>query len=227
MKKTLFVCFLLLFSLSVFATEKFASPYDLIAHWNQNGYPANIGEPYYDNELGKVVFPVVWGEESDVLELLEDPDKAAVVKGDYTHNELYQIRGEIQELFASDPEYGIISVSVGYGFYGGFGENGKMSRVVVTLKERHFALTSSFLKERYGGCVVCETEEGAVPISDPPKTKTLRLVSMDGALKWVMLVSITPAVSALAGFYIWLNRARGKHGINKSGRARQNERHTV
>ena len=181
----------------------FSSPYDLISYWDTNGYPSNVGKPYFDTQSNKVAIPLVWGDSGEILPLLTDPDSVIFPDGEYTYRDLQQVADEINAMYRSE-EYGITAVSIGWGSSGGFGENGKESRVLVTIRMKNYAMTAALLAGRYGGCVAFESEQG-IPYSALQNLNTQQaILERENAIVYLLALSILIPCGTLCCFFLYL-----------------------
>ena len=138
-------------------------PHALLALWEREGYPDDIGGVYFDNDSGSLALLLVNPTPERIAELraLAGHD-LIITPSTYSYNELRRIQDEIWAEVGADSK--IFGVGVGWTSDEdrnviGFGESGKEFRVLVWVDETVFEHYSSEFARRFGGRVVVEISE--------------------------------------------------------------------
>ncbi|NLA86315.1 MAG: hypothetical protein GX847_03320 [Clostridiales bacterium] len=145
---------------------------DILADWETNGYPDDIGGVFYDQETGKMtIFLVRSGIERE-NELRAVIPGIAFLPSAYSYNELLAVQEAITKEMMSQSAGETVIYSTGIGFTSidgkvtGFGESGKEFRVVVSVDQSVYAETSNRLHQLYGDMVYVESGTAIVPAVD-------------------------------------------------------------
>ena len=137
-----------------------APAHPLLALWEREGYPDDIGGVYFDNDTGLLAFLLIDPTPERIAELqtLAGHD-LLITPGTYSYNELRRIQNEIWYELIED---GIIyHAGVGWatdedGNVTGFGESGKELRVIVGVDETVFEHYRDEFARRFGDRVFVE-----------------------------------------------------------------------
>ena len=140
-----------------------------------------------------------------VRAMVENPGGFTVATGGaYAYNALLAVQEEIVETHMVNGNGDVVACSVGWhtvdGKAAGFGESGKESRVIVSVKTEKGAEYAALLQEAYGGMVVVETSDGIFA------EDTAAAEHRPGANPaWIVLAALAVC---LLGSGVWLARRR-------------------
>lgn len=156
MKKILAV---LLAALVLCMTALADTSFDLLARWEQDGYPEDVTGVFYNTDSGTLSILLTKNTEARRAELsgsIEDGEKVLFFDGTYSHDKLAAVQTEIAEELSAGTTQGLQKVTLGWGVCGGFGQNGKDFRVVVEAADEQAEQLAAHYAEQYGDIVVVE-----------------------------------------------------------------------
>lgn len=156
MKKILAV---LLAALMLCMTVLADTSFDLLARWEQDGYPEDVTGVFYNTESGTLSILLTQNTEARRAELsgsIEDGEKVLFFDGAYSHARLAAVQNTIAEELNAGTAEGLQKVVLGWGAQGGFGENGKDFRVVVVADDGKADQLAARYAAEYGDIVVVE-----------------------------------------------------------------------
>ena len=139
MKKTIALLLSVLTVLLLAVPALALTGYELFTRWEQDGYPEDVTGVFYNTEtqcLAILLTDNTEARQKAIRESLTDGDTLTFFTGRYSHAELEAVR----DVIAADVENGepgLVSVSIGWGSSGGYGEEQKDFRVVVKAEREH------------------------------------------------------------------------------------------
>lgn len=149
---------------------EFPTVMELYNDWETNGYPDYVAGVFSTNGGWEMTILLVEGYDDkaeEVLSLVENTDGLTVDTGaKYSHNALLAVQAEIVAEYMQNGNGDVIGCGTGWhtvdGEVTGFGESGKESRVVVSVKSEKAQAYADLFAEKYGGMVVVESSDGIV-----------------------------------------------------------------
>lgn len=140
--------------------EKYDTMFDLLEHWEEDGFPDDIGSIYstdgtYGNLTVQIVGDDIEARADEIRAMLADPSTVTFEQGQFTDKQLHEISAEIREKYMTE-DSGITNVAAGWGRSGGFGPSGQEMRVVVSADEDKLIELAQTLGERYGDAVIVQ-----------------------------------------------------------------------
>ena len=181
MKKLICACLtlalLLCLSSAVLAegAEKYADMFALLEHWEDVGYPDDVGSIYStDGTYGSFTVQLVTDDlearEAEIRAMLVDSSTVTFELGQFTDKQLHQISQEIRDEYMVEGS-GITNVNTGWGSGGGFGPSGQELRVVVTAEEDKLIELAQTLGQRYGDAVIVQPSKKTETAEDEPESE--------------------------------------------------------
>ena len=211
MKKTIALLLAVLTVLLLTVPALALTGYELFTRWEQDGYPEDVTGVFYNTEtqcLAILLTDNTEARQKAIRESLTDGDTLTFFPGRYSHAELEAVR----DVIAADVENGepgLISVSIGWGSSGGYGEEQKDFRVVVKAeKESVAALTEKYAG--YGDLVAVEEGQTAV---DTPADVMEAPKERQGLSDWG-IIGIAAVVAVLIAVLLTraIDKSRAKKG---------------
>lgn len=153
---------------TVLAAE-FPTVMELYNDWETNGYPDYVADVFSTSGGWEMTILLVEGADDkadEIRAMVDSTDGLTVDTGaKYSHNELKAVYEEITSTLAGGSG-DIVSCGLGWhtvnGEVTGFGESGKESRVVVSVKSEKAQAYADLFAEKYGDMVVVESSDGIV-----------------------------------------------------------------
>lgn len=151
--------------------EKYGSMMELLEHWEEVGFPDDIGSIYstdgtYGNMTVQIVGDNFEARAEEIRNMLADPDSVTFEQGQFTDKQLHEISAEIREQYMTEGS-GITNVTAGWGRSGGFGPSGQEMRVVVSADEDKVIELAQTLGQRYGDAVIVQPSSMDQTQADP------------------------------------------------------------
>lgn len=156
MKKILAV---LLAALMLCMTALADTSFDLLARWEQDGYPEDVTGVFYNAEtssLSILLTENTLSRRMAIANSVEDGSMLLFFDGDYSHAELIAVQNAIAEELSSGETEGLLKVTLGWGVHGGFGDAGKDFRVVAEAADEQAEQLAARYAAEYGDIVVVE-----------------------------------------------------------------------
>ena len=156
--------------------EKYADMFALLEHWEDVGYPDDVGSIYstdgtYGNFTVQLVTDDLEAREAEIRAMLVDSSTVTFELGQFTDKQLHQISQEIRDEYMVEGS-GITNVNTGWGSGGGFGPSGQELRVVVTAEEDKLIELAQTLGQRYGDAVIVQPSKKTETAEDEPEAET-------------------------------------------------------
>lgn len=192
----LLVCLTVLLAIPAAAAAPYANAQALFEAWEREGYPDDVAGVYSvdgGTYLCILLLDDTPEREAEILALLED-DTVAFGQGTYSENEMRAVQAEIVERYMGG-DSPVVSCGVGWTSEGGFGENGKESRVVVDVLADEAEAYAARLWEEYGGIVVVQSSSGII--------LDTTAVEEQAGPPWALLAVSLAALLAAAAFLTW------------------------
>ncbi len=151
--------------------EKYPNMLALLEHWEEVGFPDDIGSIYStdgtaDNFTVQIVGGDIEARAEEIRAMLADPDSVTFEEGQFTDKQLHEISAEIREQYMTE-DSGITNVTAGWGRSGGFGPSGQEMRVVVSADEDRVIELAQELGRRYGDAVIVQPSSMDQTQADP------------------------------------------------------------
>ncbi len=177
-----------------FQSDDFLVIEEMVAGWEENGYPDFVGHIYYDQETDNFKLGLVemdGPEAGELISSLEGIDDIEIESATFAYNELLKIQASIsKELEKHDNEEGINGVAVGWttidGEVSGFGESGKEFRVIVTVNDSVYDEYKEKFASIYGEKVYVESGD-FVTFADDIAREDIQLISKQNNQLWIYL----------------------------------------
>lgn len=179
----------------VFQSDDFPIIEEMVASWEENGYPDFVGHVYYDQETDKFKLGLVEMDDPEAEELiasLEEIDNIEIETATFAYNDLLKIQTSISEELekSSNNEEGINGVGVGWttidGEVSGFGSSGKEFRVIVTVDESVYDEYKEKFASAYGEKVYVESGEFGT-FADDIAREDIQPISIQNNQLWIYL----------------------------------------
>ena len=195
MKKILAV---LLAALMLCMTALADTSFDLLARWEQDGYPEDVTGVFYNTDSGTLSILLTKNTEARRAELsgsIEDGEKVLFFDGMYSHDELAAVQTEIAEELSAGTAQGLQKVALGWGVHGGFGQNGKDFRVVVEAADEQAEQLAARYAAEYGDIVAVEkASEWRAAENDARQEQPTEDAAHGGGLSDWVIIGIFAAV---------------------------------
>ena len=154
--------------------EKYANMMELLEHWEEVGFPDDIGSIYstdgtYGNFTVQIVSDDFDARAEEIRSMLADPGSVTFERGQFTDKQLHEISAEIREQYMTEGS-GITNVTAGWGRSGGFGPSGQEMRVVVSADEDKLIDLAQELGQRYGDAVIVQPSSMDQTQDEPEQT---------------------------------------------------------
>ena len=180
--------------------EKYANMMELLEHWEEVGFPDDIGSIYstdgtYGNFTVQIVGDDIEARAEEIRAMLADPGGVTFERGQFTDRQLHEISAEIREQYMTEGS-GITNVTAGWGRSGGFGPSGQEMRVVVSADEDKVIELAQTLGQRYGDAVIVQPSSMDQPAPDPNEEIGVPEASEPASDPSQQLILPTPAAAS-------------------------------
>lgn len=201
---------------------EFPTAYDLYSHWDTEGYPDYVCDVTSTDGGEGLTVLLVAGEEAradEVRAMVDDQSTLTVETGGaYAYNELLRVHAAIVEEYMQGADSPVLGCGIGWhsvdGEVVGFGESGRESRVVVSVRAEEAEKLAAELGALYGGMICVESMDGEYILTEDTVTASeTGMLLVGGAAsasgRWALplLVMLLAALTALLALRIRRPRA--------------------
>ena len=148
------------FQTVVYATDHESSAQSIFEHWEQNGYPDDIGGVYYDQEVGALSVLAIDPSPERIEELRALLGNDVIItrsQSRYSYNEILSIYEEIVATIGVGADSKVYRIAVSRtdadGIMNVLDDSRNEFRVIVNVDESEFARYNAELAEMYGDMV--------------------------------------------------------------------------
>lgn len=195
--------------------------FDLLARWEQDGYPEDVTGVFYNAEtssLSILLTENTLSRRMAIANSVEDGSMLLFFDGDYSHAELIAVQNAIAEELSSGETEGLLKVTLGWGVHGGFGDAGKDFRVVVEAADEQAEQLAARYAAEYGDIVAVEkASEWRAAENDARQEQPTEDAAHGGGLSDWVIIGIFAAVLVVGIITLEIITAKRKKKKEQGG----------